>query len=105
MKLLQLVYNAAETDGQVYCTPSKERPTYKLESPVGVNANLLTRNFSAMEASQDGQEEENDNAVENVQAENQEDFGQRIRGVGSFWEARFETKHVKRDERDLARAV
>jgi hypothetical protein len=55
--------------------------------------------------SQDGQEEENDNAVENVQAEDEEDFGQRIRGVGSFWEARFETKHVKRDERDLARAV
>jgi hypothetical protein len=28
---------------------SKEGTTYKLESPVGVNANLLTRNFSAME--------------------------------------------------------
>ena len=72
MKLLQLVYNAAET-GQVSCTPSKEGTTYKLESPVGVNANLFTRNFSAMEVN-DGQEEENDgNAVENVQAEDEED--------------------------------
>ncbi len=53
-------------------TPSKERPTYKLESPVVVNANLFTRNFSAMEV--DGQEEENDgDAVENVQAEDEED--------------------------------
>ena len=48
MKILQVVYDAAET-GQVSCTPSKEGTTYKLESPVGVNANLFTRNFEAID--------------------------------------------------------
>mmetsp|Transcript_28879 Transcript_28879/g.52235 ORF Transcript_28879/g.52235 Transcript_28879/m.52235 type:complete len:102 (+) Transcript_28879:450-755(+) len=73
MRLLQIVYNAAET-GQVSCTPSKERTTYKLDSPVGVNANLLfTRNFSGMGVN--GQEEEAKwgDAVGNLQAGNQED--------------------------------
>lgn len=68
-KVLRAIYEASE-HGAVTLTPSKEGTSYRLESPVGVNANLFERNFEAMVLDDHDENEEDD---EDVVAEEESD--------------------------------